>query len=160
MLLVGTSINQAWSVSLFRLLGDGALKNKTYIKQLMVSMFFLLVITFGVLLLLQNFLFGLFASREFEPSKRYFPYLLLSFFFQSVYFLFVNFDFYEERAVIIGLTTMITALINVALNLVLISRFGVQGAVYAAVASMGLYMLLVVARVVLFNKSFRSVWLS
>jgi O-antigen/teichoic acid export membrane protein len=160
MLLVGTSINQAWSVSLFRLLGNGISENQSPIRRLMGAMFALMVGAYAVLYWLQDFLFGLLAGSGFEASKRYFPYLLLSFFFQSVYFLFVNFDFYEERVKSIGVTTFVIALINIAMNLMLIPYFGILGSVFATLASMGLYVSVVVVRVVMFNASFRLVWLS
>lgn len=158
MLLAGTSINQAWSASLFRLLADGAVQNRQAIRRLMMSMFALLAVCCFVLFSMKDFLFAILTTTAFEESKKHFDWLLLSFFFQSVYFLFVNFDFYEERVGSIGITTLLTALINIILNLMLIPYFGVQGAAFAAFGSMGFYLLLVISRVAIFNSNFRQVW--
>lgn len=160
MLLAGTSINQAWSVYLFRLLSDGAVRNRQAIRRLMLSMFALLVICCFVLFVTRDFLFAILTTTAFDESKIHFNLLLLSFFFQSVYFLFVNFDFYEERSGSIGVTTLFAALINIVLNLLLIPFFGLQGATFAALGSMGFYLILVISRVVTFNINFRQVWWS
>ncbi|NVN97589.1 hypothetical protein HXX01_05210 [Candidatus Nomurabacteria bacterium] len=159
MLLVGTSINQAWSVSLFKLLGDGAIRNRKSIRQLMVAMIGLLMISFIIIFSIQSYLFKILIGNGFAESQQYFPFLLLSFLFQSIYFIFVNFDFYEERVIIIGITTLGVAIVNVAMNLILIPEFGINGSAYAALTSMALYMITVVLRVVFLNKSFRMVWI-
>lgn len=158
MLLVGTSINQAWSVYLFQLLADGAGKNKIKIRRLMLTLLTLLLVVVGILLLLKNPLFKLLAGDNFDESKKYFPYLICGFFFQSAYFIFVNFDFYEERATSIGLTTLAVALINITLNIFLIPIYGVQGAAYASLTGMLVYFLVVAVRVAMFNDSFKKVW--
>jgi O-antigen/teichoic acid export membrane protein len=158
MLLAGTSINQAWSGFLFRLLGDPNNANRRTIGRLIVILIGVLIAGCASLWLLQDVLFAVFAGPRFIAAKKYFTYLLLAFLFQSIYFVFVNFDFYDERVVSIGRTTLATAIVNIALNLLLIPRFAVMGAAYATLLTMALYMVLVVARVIFFNHSFRQVW--
>ncbi len=158
MLLVGTSINQAWSVYLFQLLADGARQNRMKIRKIMLVLLTLLGIAFCSILLFQDVLFSLLAGKNFDASKPYFPYLLGGFFFQSLYFVFVNFDFYEERVASIGFTTIAAAAVNIVINIALIPIYGTWGAVYAALGSMALYFFLVLARVIMFNKNFREVW--
>jgi O-antigen/teichoic acid export membrane protein len=158
MLLAGTSINQAWSGFLFRLLGEDGGANRAQAGRLIFVLVGVLTAGCAALWLLRDLLFAVFAGPRFSEAQQYFPYLLVAFLFQSIYFVFVNFDFYDERGAIIGITTLATAAVNIGLNLVLIPKFGVLGAAYSTLLTMGLYMALVVARVVFFNKSFRQVW--
>lgn len=160
MLLVGTTINQAWSVSLFKLLGAESQKNTVLIRKLMIAMVGILLFSCASLYYLGDYLFLILAGKKFEDSKQYYPYLLLGFLLQSVYFVFVNFDFYEERVMAIGFTTLFTACVNIILNILLIPALGIMGSAYASLASMALYMILVIIRVFAFNKSFRQVWLA
>jgi O-antigen/teichoic acid export membrane protein len=158
MLLAGTSINQAWSGFLFRLLGESGGASKRAVGRLMLLLVGVLAAGCAAIWMMRDLLFALFVDQRFATAKQYFGYLLLAFMFQSIYFLFVNFDFYDERVTSIGRTTLGTAIVNIALNLVLIPRFAVMGAAYATLITMALYMVLVVSRVVLFNRSFRQMW--
>lgn len=160
MLLVGTTINQAWSVSLFKLLGSESQKNRVLIRKLMIAMIVILLVSCISLYYLRDILFFVLAGKTFEGSKQYFSYVLIGFLLQSVYFIFVNFDFYEEKVIAIGVTTLFAAFINIALNILWIPTLGIMGSAYASLASMALYMVLVIVRVFTFNKSFRQVWLT
>lgn len=158
MLLVGTTINQAWSVSLYKLLAGDLSENSKKIKKTMVLIFcFLLSICFFIYLA-KDAIFFVLSGDKYVESKQYFPFFLLAFLFQSIYFLFVNFDFFEEKVYAIGATTLIVACISFALNFALIPLYGIWGAVYANLLSMCIYVIVVVLRVFLFNKSFKQVW--
>jgi len=158
MLLVGTSLNQAWSVLLMKWLGDGVATKRENIRKIMLAMTALLILAAVMLLILKDIVFSLLATNDFLEAKALYPFLVISFLFQSLYFLIVNFDFYEERVIAIGCTTLAVAAFSVLLCYVLVSRFGIMGAAYASFASMLSYFSIVAVRVILFNKNFRQVW--
>ena len=158
MLLVGTTINQAWSVSLYKLLSGDLEVNKKLIKKTMLLIFLFLFFICLFIYLARDVVFFVLSSDRYFESKQYFPFLLMAFFLQSVYFVFVNFDFYEEKVYAIGVTTLVVACTSFVLNLYLIPLYGIWGAVYANLLSMFLYVMIVVFRVSLLNKSFKRVW--
>ncbi|AAQ61687.1 lipopolysaccharide biosynthesis protein [Chromobacterium violaceum] len=159
MLLVGTSINQAWSVSLFKWLGEGIEKSRSMIRKVMMGLFFLLLTSLAMLWFCRDFVFWLLSNHHFEDAKLLYPYMLIGFFFQSLYFLIVNFDFYEEKVKSIGITTFFTSILSLLLCYVLVKQYGLIGAGYSYAISMFFYFAVVLIRVVGFNMKFRGVWL-
>jgi O-antigen/teichoic acid export membrane protein len=158
LLLIGTTINQVWSVSLFKLLSENVAANKRTIRRLfVVNILFLLTATTAIYLL-KDALFGVLLHPEFRAALPLFPWLLVGFLFQSLYFLFVNFDFFDGSTTRIGAVTFGAAVLNILLNILWLPHFGINGSAWAAAASMATYFLVVAGRVLLFSASFRSVW--
>ena len=158
MLLVGTSINQAWSVLLFKWLGEGVNKNKIMIRKVMVTLFFLLVAAVVMLWFCRDIIFWILSNHHFEVAKQLYPFMLIGFFFQSLYFLVVNFDFYEEKTGAIGSTTIFIALLSIILCYILVKMYGLIGAGYSFAFGMFCYFTIVSIRVIVFNRMFREVW--
>ncbi len=158
LLLIGTTINQVWSISLFKLLSEGVATNRRTIRRLFaMNIAFLFVATIAIYSL-KDVLFGVFLHSEFRAALPLFPWLLIGFLFQSLYFIFVNFDFYDGSTTRIGVVTLGAAALNILLNVLWLPRFGISGAAWAATASMAIYFFAVAGRVVLFSTSFRSLW--
>lgn len=157
MLLAGTSINQVWSVTLFKLLSGGALANGRAIKKLLCLNIILVIGIAAGIYATRDILFLIFVAPAFKASMALFPWLLGAFLFQSLYFLFVNFDFHEESTMRIGAVTLMAAALNIGLNILWLPHYGLQGAAWAAFASMGVYFAAVTLRVVMFCGTFRTV---
>jgi O-antigen/teichoic acid export membrane protein len=128
MLLVSTSVNQAWAPMFFKLLKEKKLKD-IYTFTTMLFIFFILI---GVIIyLLKDLLFSFFVNIKYYKSKEYFLWLLLGFIFQSLYFLVTNLIFFEKKTKILAFITMMGAFLNIILNYILIKLFGVIGVAYA-----------------------------
>lgn len=158
MLLAGTSINQVWSAWLFRLVSKDLEGNAQTIRRLFFLNVGLMVCAAVVIQLAVNILFAIFVDPKFYAAKTYFPWMLLGFLCQSLYFLFINFDFYDKKVISIGVVTFAVAGVNIWLTIQWLPVFGVMGAAYASAASMALYLVAVMTRVVVLNKTFRAVW--
>lgn len=158
MLLTGTTINQVWSISLFKLLSEDTVRNRKTIRSLLFMNIAFLLAAAVAIYALKNILFKIFLHSEFHDALTLFPWLLLSFLFQSLYFIFVNFDFYEESTIRIGVVTLSAAILNILLNVLWLPRFGINGAAWAAAASMSVYFFAVLIRVSLLNPTFRALW--
>jgi O-antigen/teichoic acid export membrane protein len=161
MLLVGTSLNQVWSPWLFHLLSTGVSAHAAQIKRQLIINLLVICVAALAIYAASDILFLIFISPSFYLAKQYFPWLLVGFLFQSLYFMFVNFEFYDQKAAAVGVVTFSAATANILLNLLLLPNYGVMGAAYATAGSMALYLALVMARLLLTNKSFaelRKCW--
>ena len=80
MLLVGTSINQAWSVLLFKWLGEGVNKNKIMIRKVMVTLFFISCSCGDVMVLSRYYILDLVKSSLRSGKSNFIHLCLLGFF--------------------------------------------------------------------------------
>jgi O-antigen/teichoic acid export membrane protein len=146
MLLFGTSINQAWSPFLFRLLKE---KNKftESIKYTGLLMGVFLILGF-ILYLFKDIVFLIFVDEKFYEGKEYFVWLLIGFIFQSLYFLVTNFIFFKKRTKILAKVTFSGAILNLILNYFFIQEFDVIGVAYATALTWAVFFLVVFVMVV------------
>ena len=124
---------QSWGMSLFR-------ESETVSKQVFFQQvhkaynLFLLVVTAG-LILFSELIGSVMLSKEFYDGWRWVPWLLLGFYTNSLCsFLGTEFTA-AKKTVWILLTTAISALINICMNLLLIPNYGGLGAAVATYAS-------------------------
>ena len=127
-LLFSRSVNQAWSPMLFSLL-----KNKEFdmVKKITKILFGVFVLASLVIYLISDFLFATLIDKSYSTSIIYYPYLLLGFFFQSIYFLIANFFFYLKKTGLLAIITFTGAFINIVLNYFFIKNFNVIGITYS-----------------------------
>lgn len=140
MLLVGLSVNQAWSPMLFKLLKE---KNIVQIYKYTFYLFLLFIISAISIYFFKDILFYIFVDEKFYNAKEYFGYLLLGFLFQSLYFLVTNILFFEKRTKLLASMTFLGAILNLILNYFFIIEFGTIGVAYATVITWLLYFLLI-----------------
>ncbi len=128
MLLVSMSVNQAWTPILFRMLKTKEI-DKVFIYT--ISLFIFFILSAIVIYLSKDLLFNIFVDDDYIQAKSYFFYLLLGFTFQSFYFLVTNILFFEKKTALLAKITVFGALLNIALNYVLIQLYGTIGVAYA-----------------------------
>lgn len=129
MLLVGMSVNQAWSPMLYGFLRAND-KMPQIIKYSLGLALFFIAVGAGVYLF-RDLLFAFLVDQKFYPAKEFFAWLLLGFVFQSLYFLVTNFLFFEKRTALLAKITFSGAVLNIVLNYLLIQQFGTIGVAYA-----------------------------
>jgi O-antigen/teichoic acid export membrane protein len=130
MLLVSVAANQAWTPMLFRFLQNFKENEFTiyrYSIYLSISFLFSGICIYFV----SDFIFYLLVDEKFFQAKAYFPYLLIGFIFQSFYYIFTNYLFYEGKTVLLAKLTFFSAIINLILNYILILQYGAIGVAYA-----------------------------
>ena len=140
MLLVGVSVNQAWSPMLFKLLKDKDIKQ---VYKFTIYLFILFVLVTICVYLLKDLLFDIFVNKKFYTAKEYFGWLLLGFMFQSLYFLVTNLLFFEKRTKLLASMTTIGAIFNIILNYFFIHFYGTIGVAYATAITWGLFFTIV-----------------
>lgn len=133
--LIQTSINQAYIPWLFgKLKNPESFDKKKLVRGIYAYNFFLLALVF-ILVILVPFLFKYFIGDEFQNASNYVLWIGLAFAINGMYKMVVAFLFYTEQTKIIGLGTIVTAMINIVLNYFFISKFGAIGAAYATTIS-------------------------
>jgi len=142
MLLVAVSVNQAWTPILFRFLQNFE-KNKYSIYKYSALLFILFLLSGIIIYLLSDFIFYLLVDEKFFQAKIYFPFLLIGFMFQSFYYLFTNYLFYEKKTVLLAKLTFFSAIINLILNYIFIVECGAIGVAYATAITYVLYFVVV-----------------
>lgn len=150
MLLFGTSINQAWSPFLFRLLKESN-KFQDTVKYTGILMIVFLI--FGALIyVIRDIAFMLFVDKNFYAAKEYFLWLLIGFIFQSLYFLVTNFIFFKKHTKILAKITFSGAILNLILNYFFIQRYDVIGVAYATALTWAVFFFVVLVVVLYLYK--------
>ena len=135
LLLVGTSVNQAWAPYLFGKLGARDAKGRARLVRQSYLIAGVLVLAFVALLAVMPLIFGHFVSESFGGSRRYAVWIALGSLFNCFYFLVGNYIFYEKKTYLLSCLTLGNALLNICLNYVWIGKYGAIGAAYASAAS-------------------------
>lgn len=74
-------------------------------------------------------------AQEYWDAIYVFPALAVSIFFNFMYLIPVNFEYFHKKTSYIAYSTVLTAILNIVLNIVLIRMFGYIGAAYATMLS-------------------------
>lgn len=94
-------------------------------------------ITIGFILLSRE-VFHLYAKSTFWDGTDLIPLFGIGFYFVFLYSFPVNFEFYNKKTKTIALGTGLAAICNLALNYILIKKYGMIGAVIATAVSHGI----------------------
>ena len=142
LLLVGTSVNQAWAPHLFRGLGTISPRGRARLVRQSYLIAGMLVLAFAALLAVMPLIFNHFVSETFADSHRYAVWIALAGLFNGFYVLVGNYIFYEKKTYILSGLTLGSALVNVGLNYWWIGKWGTIGAAYASAVSSFIFFLL------------------
>ncbi len=105
-------------------------------KKLVKTILFLLTGIFVAVLIiyvLSYILIGLMYPESYSGSKEYLPYVMLSQAFNGAYLLFVCFLHYTFKTKILGVTTFLLSLVQIALAYLFILKCGAIGVAYSSV---------------------------
>jgi len=82
---------------------------------------------------------SIFAPKAYHEAIWVIPAVAMGVFFQFMYYIFCEFEFYFEKTVFIAVSTAIAALMNIGLNYVFISLYGYYAAGYTTLVSYMIY---------------------
>jgi O-antigen/teichoic acid export membrane protein len=133
--LLASSFNQAYSPWLFRKLQEGREEDKRRIVRWTYA-YFAGILTLPFLLsAAASWFLPLLVGRDFVGAGVFIFWIALGFAFSGMYYMVANYIFFAERTSALAAVTAATAVLNVVLNWVLISRNGAVGAAQASAAS-------------------------
>lgn len=129
--LIALSFNQAWSPFLFKSLKNSVDKTKVKIVKF-TYLYFVLIILLAMLVSLLSFpLLNLFFGKAFETASEYIWWIAFGYAVNGMYYMVVNYIFYEEKNHFLIFLTLSSAVLNCLLNYVFIKHNGVVGAAQA-----------------------------
>ena len=126
------AFNKAWAPYLYRKLSKNIsiLEKKKIVKFTYMYNIAVLLLAY-VLYLIAPFIIEWFLDPKFKDSAIYIKYLAFALAFQGMYFMVVNYIFYEKKTKYLAYITFITSIVNVMLAYVLIKKNGAIGAAQA-----------------------------
>nr|WP_285848052.1 MULTISPECIES: oligosaccharide flippase family protein [unclassified Mesobacillus] len=132
LVLFYSSINNAIVPQYTRLRTEG----KEEIASRMLKKFSYIVIFFGIISIpIAIYAIKLFASKEYYSAISIIPFLLVGKVLTGLYYIPVAKLFYEKKTKAIAMSSTVSAVINVLINLVLIPLIGVSGAIASTMVS-------------------------
>ncbi len=129
--LIQNSFNQAWVPWFFEQLKSGTEIIKKRLVKITYLYFLFMLLLVVVLLIVTPLIFRFLIGDDFNDGMKYVLWIALGFAFNGMYKMVVNYIFYIKRTYIIGIVTVFTALINLWLNYILITKNGAIGAAQA-----------------------------
>lgn len=121
------SINAAWVPWFYRRMED---KKYSDIKNAMISLGYVFTAISCMCLVFLTDLGKIIAPKTYLSGLALIVPIGASYFFMFMYSYAVNFEFYLKKTVYIGATTVLSAILNIVLNIILIPRFGYMIAGY------------------------------
>lgn len=131
-LIIMTSINQAWAPNLYEKLNLNPNKDEKY--QLVKTTYKVMLIMFLLTIVFISFsslIFNIFIDKIYHEGKILVLYISLAFLFQGFYFMVTNYIFYTKKTYILSYITIISALLICFLNYYLIPYFHLLGSAYS-----------------------------
>ena len=130
--IIFAAINTAWTPFYYdykKRSNNEAIKehSRRYIKLITLMFIGFILLSFDV--------FKLMAPEPYWNGLKIIPIFVASFYFSYLYYFPVGFEYYHERTKLIPVATILVAAINIGLDIVLIPRYAVFGAVFATMIS-------------------------
>ncbi|MEM7062778.1 MAG: oligosaccharide flippase family protein, partial [Cyanobacteria bacterium P01_B01_bin.77] len=129
--ILALSFNQAWSPFLFKELKKDSHPVKVKIVKFTYAYFFIISILAVSLSLVFSVAAPFIIGQDFYDATQYVTWVALGYAANGMYFMVVNYIFYTEKNYFLPFITVFSALINIALNYILIEHNGAVGAAQA-----------------------------
>lgn len=156
MSLVITSFLLAWTPFFFKSLKEDSLeKNQVLVKYIYIAAGCLLIFAL-IIMLASPLIYHYFVGRDYKSGLNFINLLIMGFFFNAIYRLFVNFLLFNKKTILLGLSTIICGLISIGLNYLLIPLYGLEGASLAVFLGFLLHCLVIITIVIM---QFNMPWL-
>lgn len=137
--LVGQPFENVWSVNMYGHVGEPGWKRE-FARVASYLMFFLVLAAVGLGLFIDQVL-RMMADPAYLPAAVVVPVLAFGYAFREVGDFFRGLLFINKRVLLFGRVTLGCAAVNLALNFLLISRWGIAGAAWATLLTWMSYML-------------------
>jgi len=129
--LLQNSFNQAWVPWLFKKLAlNSSAEDRKLVK--ITYLYMLVMIGFVLLLWLVTPILYQFIDEDFSEGIGVVAIIGLGFAFNGMYKMMVNYLFYAEKTKIISSITIVLAILNIVLSVLLIPKYGIMGPAYAS----------------------------
>jgi len=128
--LIQNSFNQAWVPWFYNSLTNKGDEIKKEIVKL-TYLYYLALLVLTILLVIGTPYIFMVLDKEFYLGRDLVAFIAFGFMFNGMYKMVVNYLFYTEKTIIIGSITIVSALMNIILNIFLVDSYGLKGAAIA-----------------------------
>ncbi len=128
--VIANAINTTWTPEYFRLKSEN--ENADIMRHYNKQIFLMLGIACGYMLIAPEVL-KLVSTQEYWEGVAVIPLVIIAYFFNFLYFIPVNHEFYYKDTRYIAVSTLLAAIVNILLNAVLIRRYEMYGAALATI---------------------------
>ena len=143
-LLIMTSVNQAWAPNLYEVLNSNPTEmiKLGIVKQTYKLMLFMLAITL-LFILFVPFVFKIFINESYHSGVLLSRIISIGFLMNGLYFLVTNYILFTKNTKVLSYITTIISIIGAVINYYLILEFGIIGAAYSLILTFGLLFIIV-----------------
>lgn len=153
--LLATSFNQAYVPWLYSKLKENLEEMKIKIVKLTYG-YYLAILIFAIILSIVAPLFlSFFVGKEFSQSSVYVTWIALGYAFNGMYFMVSSYIFYAQKTSYLARVTFTSAVLNIALNYIFITKYGAIG---AAMATTIIYFIKFILTWILSSKVYKMPW--
>jgi len=138
---------RAWEPYIFEKLNLGTPDAMHWIFKTMLLYALFIVVVAVVYIVLIPWIFPLMIDAKFQDALAYIPWLVVAFSLEGLRKPLATFLMHINRVKTMGAVSLLTALVNILLNILLIQHYGVMGAVYATLVAFLLLYLMTIALV-------------
>jgi len=133
-MIVMTSINQAWTPNLFEKLNNNpSIKEKREIVVQSYKIMGVMSLIAAAFILVVPYVYYIFIDEKYYEGINIARLLAIGCMFQGFYFMVTNYVFYTKKTHLLSLVTMFAAAFLMLLNYLLIPVFGMYGSAYAVI---------------------------
>jgi O-antigen/teichoic acid export membrane protein len=150
-----TAFNQAYQPSYYELMESGGESREAHIVKTFKFWLIMLTLATCIGIVIGGPFLTIFAGSKFWQVSSIFPYLLLSVYAGSFYYFFSSPIFFYKKTHLLPLITGSSAGINIVVNLLLIPKYGINGAAIATIIS---HIWISVISYVMGNRLFKIKW--
>jgi O-antigen/teichoic acid export membrane protein len=129
--LLATSFNQAYIPWLYAKLKENIMSSKRKIVKLTYTYYIIIILMAISLSIIAPTFLNYFVGKKFSQSSIYATWIAIGYAFNGMYLMVTNYMFYAQKTSYLAGVTFISALLNIVLNYVLISKYGAIGAAQA-----------------------------
>jgi O-antigen/teichoic acid export membrane protein len=156
-LLIMTSVNQAWAPNLYEILNSKPTEivKLGIVKQTYKVMLFMIAITL-LFIVVVPYIFIFFINVNYHSGILISRIISIGFLMNGLYFLVTNYILFTKNTKVLSYITTIISIIGAVINYCLILEYGIIGAAYGLIATFGLLFIIVFYYS---NKLYRMPWL-
>lgn len=124
------SLNHAWTPEYHEMMKEG---NVDKVKKHSNNYIFVFTCLSAEYVLISNEILSVLGTKEYYTAKTILPLIALCYYLQFLYTFPINYEFFKGNTKLLGIATTLSAIINIAMNAVLIPRYAMVGAMIASV---------------------------
>lgn len=151
--LISLALLKSWSPMFYNMLNNKEFNRLNSLTKRFASIVYMSAF---ILILFSKEIMHILANEEFHESVPVVPVLLMANVFVFLFSIYVNFLMYHKKTLLIAVTTLMAAVVNIGLNYWLIPVFGYKIAAYTTLASFFMLFLIHYFSIKLF---LRKIWM-